>query len=220
MNENIKNEIQKINDSEKLDPEQKRLSESVEKLFEEWLKNEKANSILDKKVKDEAIRTRIRESYKVILPIKNDGYIDDIIKNKLNKDLDDGKTKVITQIANAMLAGGTFLFFVDLFVDGAIGTLGMISLASLGGIGGSEIVNFLNATGLYPELSNIQKEWLEERKKEYFNYLMEYAKNLVLEEIDFKYLKDILEKTNKDIELLKVCSPSSFDFSDAGEQHD
>ena len=218
--ENIKKEFSKINDNEKIDAEQKRLSESIEKLFDEWLKNEKANSIIDKKVKDEAIRARIRTSYKIILPVKNEGYIDEIIKARLNECLDDGNVKVKTKIANALLAGGTFLFFIDLFVDGAIGTLGMISLAALGGISGSEIVNFLNAIGLRPVLEKIQKEWLEKRREEYFNYLMEYAKNLVLEEIDFKYLKDILEKNNKDIELLKECSPSSFDFGSAGEQND
>ena len=218
--ENIKNELHKINDTEKLDAEQKRLAESVEKLFDEWLKNEKANSILDKKVKDEAIRARIRASYKVILPVKNEGYIDEIIKARLNECLDDGSTSVKIKIANALLAGGTLLFFIDLFVDGAIGTLGMVSLAALGGLSGSEILNFLNAIGLRPVIEKIQKEWLEKRREEYFNYLMEYANNLILEEIDFKYLKDILEKNQKDIELLKDCSPSSFDFSNAGEQHD
>ena len=218
--ENIKNELKKINDSEKLDAEQKRLSDSVEKLFDEWLKNEKANSILDKKVKNESIRARIRASYKVILPVKNEGYIDEIINSKLNESLEDGSANIKVKIANALLAGGTFLFFVDLFVDGAIGTMGMISLAALGGLGGSEIINFLNAIGLRPVLEKIQKEWLIKRKEEYYNYLMEYANNLVLEEIDFKYLKDILEKNEKDIEILKNCSPSSFDFSDAGEKHD
>ena len=218
--ENIKNELKKINDSEKLDAEQKRLSDSVEKLFDGWLKNEKANSILDKKIKDEAIRARIRASYKVILPVKNEGYIDEIINSKLNESLEDGSANVKVKIANALLAGGTFLFFVDLFVDGALGTMGMISLAALGGLGGSEIINFLNAIGLRPILEKIQKEWLEKRKEEYYNYLMEYANNLVLEAIDFKYLKDILEKNEKDIEILKNCSPSSFDFSDAGEKHD
>ena len=218
--ENIKNEISKINDSEKLDAEQKRLSDSVEKLFDEWLKNEKSNSLLDKKVKDEAIRARIRASYKVILPVKNEGYIDEIIKARLNDCLDDGSASVKVKIANALLAGGTVLFLVDLFVDGAIGTLGMISLAALGGLSGSEILNFLNAVGLRPVLEKIQKEWLEKRREEYYNYLMEYANNLVLEDIDFKYLKDILEKNEKDIEILKNCSPSSFDFSNTGEQHD
>ena len=218
--ENIKNEISKINDSEKLDAEQKRLSDSVEKLFGEWLKNEKSNSLLDKKVKDEAIRARIRASYKVILPVKNEGYIDEIIKARLNDCLDDGSASVKVKIANALLAGGTVLFLVDLFVDGAIGTLGMISLAALGGLSGSEILNFLNAVGLRPVLEKIQKEWLEKRREEYYNYLMEYANNLVLEDIDFKYLKDILEKNEKDIEILKNCSPSSFDFSNTGEQHD
>lgn len=218
--ENIKNEISKINDSEKLDAEQKRLSDSVEKLFDEWLKNEKSNSLLDKKVKDEAIRARIRASYKVILPVKNEGYIDEIIKARLNDCLDDGSASVKVKIANALLAGGTILFLVDLFVDGAIGTLGMISLAALGGLSGSEILNFLNAVGLRPVLEKIQKEWLEKRREEYYNYLMEYANNLVLEDIDFKYLKDILEKNEKDIEILKNCSPSSFDFSNTGEQHD
>lgn len=218
--ESIKNELHKINDTEKLDAEQKRLADSVEKLFDEWLKDEKANSILDKKVKDESIRGRIRASYKVILPVKNEGYIDEIIKARLNECLDDGSTSVKIKIANALLAGGTLLFFIDLFVDGAIGTLGMVSLAALGGLSGSEILNFLNAIGLRPVIEKIQKEWLEKRREEYCNYLMEYAKNLVLEEIDFKYLKDILEKSQKDIELLKDCSPSSFDFSNSGEQHD
>lgn len=219
-NNNIKNEIQKINDTEKLDAEQKRLATSVERLFDEWLKNEKANSIIDKKVKDESIRATIRARYKVILPVKNEGYIDEIINSKLNESLEDGSANIKVKIANALLAGGTFLFFVDLFVDGAIGTLGMISLAALGGLSGSEILNFLNAIGLRPVIEKIQKEWLIKRKEEYYNYLMEYANNLVLENIDFKYLKDILEKNEKDIELLKNCNPSSFVSNEAGEQHD
>ena len=165
---------------------------------------------MNKKVKGEDLRERLRTLYKIVLPVKNDGYIDEIVKDKLNESLDDNKVQVKTKIANALLATGTFLFFVDLFVDGAIGTLGMISLAALGGISGSEILNFLNAIGLKPVLENIQKEWLEKRKEEYYNYLVKYANDLVLENIDFKYLSDVLDKNNKDIELLKDCSPESF----------
>ncbi len=206
----LKNEINSVNNDNKLEEEQKRLAISVERLFEEWLKNEKANFNMNKKVNGEDLRERLRTLYKVVLPVKNEGYIDDIVKNKLNESLDDNKIQLKTKIANAMLATGTFLFFVDLFVDGAIGTLGMISLAALGGISGSEILNFLNAIGLKPVLENIQKEWLEKRKEEYFNYLIKYANDLVLENIDFKYLRDVIDKNNKDIELLKDCSPESF----------
>ena len=208
--ETIKNEINNVSTDNKLEAEQKRLAVSVERLFEEWLKNEKANSNMNKKVKGEDLRERLRTLYKVVLPVKNEGYIDEIVKDKLNESLDDNKVQVKTKIANALLATGTFLFFVDLFVDGAIGTLGMISLAALGGISGSEVLNFLNAIGLKPVLENIQKEWLEKRKEEYFNYLIKYANDLVLENIDFKYLRDVLDKNSKDIELLKDCSPESF----------
>ena len=206
----IKNEINTVSTDNKLEEEQKRLAVSVERLFDEWLKNEKANINMNKKVKGEELRERLRSLYKVVLPVKNEGYIDEIVKSKLNESLDDNKVQVKTKIANALLATGTFLFFVDLFVDGAIGTLGMISLAALGGISGSEILNFLNAIGLRPVLENIQKEWLEKRKEEYYNYLIKYANDLVLENIDFKYLRDIIEKNNKDIELLKDCSTESF----------
>ncbi len=209
--EAIKNEINNINNTDnKLEAEQKRLSISVDRLYEEWLKHEKANFNMNQKVKDEDIRERIKSLYKIVLPVKNDGYIDEIIKSKLNESLDDNNVQVKTKIANALLATGTFLFFVDLFVDGAIGTLGMISLAALGGISGSEIVNFLNAIGLKPVLEKIQKEWIEKRREEYFIYLKKFASDLVLENIDFKYLQDIIEKNNKDIESLKDCSTKSF----------
>ena len=208
--EAIKQEINTVNSDNKLEEEQKRLAVSVERLFDEWLKNEKANFNMNKKVKGEDLRERLRTLYKIVLPVKNEGYIDEIVKSKLNESLDDNKVQVKTKIANALLATGTFLFFVDLFVDGAIGTLGMISLAALGGISGSEILNFLNAIGLRPVLENIQKEWLEKRKEEYYNYLIKYANDLVLENIDFKYLREILDKNGKDIELLKDCSPKSF----------
>ncbi len=215
----IKNEINSVSTDNKLEEEQKRLAVSVERLFEEWLKNEKANFNMNKKVKGEELRERLRSLYKVVLPVKNEGYIDEIVKSKLNESLDDNKVQVKTKIANALLATGTFLFLVDLFVDGAIGTLGMISLAALGGISGSEILNFLNAIGLRPILENIQKEWLEKRKEEYYNYLIKYANDLVLENIDFKYLRDILDKNNKDIELLKDCAPESFK-DNSGENND
>ena len=217
--ENLKNENLKNNDNKKLAEEQERLSKAVEELFDEWLKNEKANSLMNKKVRDQAIRERIKASYKVILPIKDDGYIDDIIDEELKKKIDNGNT-INEVIIDVLLLGGPGLIILDYFFLGGLGELGMMAIGgAIGGLGGG-IIEYLNVKGLKNFLNNTQEEWLEKRREEYFNYLMEYANNLVLEDIDFKYLKDILEKSNKDIEILNNCSPSSFDFSDAGEQHD
>lgn len=219
--ETIKEEVSQIKNSsgERIEAEEKRLLEAIEHLFTQWLSNEKAHGNMIKRVPAEDDRAFICRAYRVALPVKDQGYIDDIIKTKMNEGLDDDKMKVKAKIANALLASGGALTALDLIVDGGLGTLGMISLAGLGGILGSEMMNFFDAIGLQPVLKKIQNDWLQKRKEEYVSYLTEFAKKLVLENIDLDYLDGILKKSLEDIKLLKDCKPSSFDRTD-GEKND